>query len=77
MYGDRRYRTLPEDLGLDTEEDVERWFTFLSGIFRQYGHDVLTNRPGIFEELAKAQEQRGREYTQEMDRLYGGRVEHP
>jgi hypothetical protein len=71
MYGDGRYRTLPEDLGLDTENDVQRWFTFLAGIFKQYGHDVLTNRPGVFEELAKAQGQRGHEYTQEMDRLYG------
>jgi hypothetical protein len=71
MYGDQRYRTLPEDLGLDTEDDVERWFTFLASIFKQYGHDVLSNQPGIFDKLAKAQAERDREYTQEMDRLYG------
>jgi hypothetical protein len=71
MYGDQRYRTLPDELGLNTESDVERWFTFLASIFKQYGHDVLSNRPGIFAELAKAQAQRDHEYTQAMDRLYG------
>jgi hypothetical protein len=71
MYGDQRYRTLPDELGLYTESDVERWFTFLASIFKQYGRDVLSNRPGIFTELAKAQAQRDQEYTQAMNRLYG------
>lgn len=71
MHGDQRYRTLPEDLGLDTEDEVQGWFTFLADIFKQYGHDVLTGSPGIFEELAEAQERRGQEHSQEMERLYG------
>ena len=56
---------------LNTESDVQNWSKFLAGVFKQYGHDVLSNQPGIFEKLAKAQAQRDQEYTQEMDRLYG------
>jgi len=73
MHGDDRYRTLPQELALDTEGDVEKWFKFLAGVFKQYGHEVLTNRPGIFDQLTKAQAQRDQEYTQEADRLYGKR----
>jgi hypothetical protein len=73
MHGDERYRNLPQDLALNSESDVQNWFKFLAGVFKQYGHDVLSNRPGIFERLAKAQTQRDQEYTQEMDRLYGHR----
>ncbi|HLJ29457.1 MAG TPA: hypothetical protein VKY85_22300 [Candidatus Angelobacter sp.] len=69
MYGDVRYGTLPADLALHTEADVERWFTFLAGVFKQYGRDVLSNQPGIFDKLAKAQAERDREYVQKMNRL--------
>ena len=68
MHGDERYRTLPRDLALKTEKDVDEWFTFLAEVFKQYGRDVLTNQPGIFERLAKAQLQRDLGYTEEMDR---------
>jgi len=71
MYGDRRYRTLPQELHLQTEEDVKGWFEFLAGVWRQYGHDVLANQPGIFDGLAQAQVQRDKEYTREMDCLHG------
>lgn len=71
LYRDQRYRALPQELHLDSEEDVKNWFEFLAGVWKQYGHDFLTNRPGIFDRLAKAQAQRAEEYTQEMDRLYG------
>lgn len=70
MHGDQRYRTLPQDLALNTEGDVGKWFKFLADVFKQYGRDVLTNQPGIFEKLAKAQAQRDQEYTQQMDRLH-------
>jgi len=50
---------------------VENWFKFLAGVFKQYGHDVLSNQPGIFEKLAKAQAKRDPEYTREMDCRYG------
>jgi hypothetical protein len=73
MHSDQRYRTLPEELTLDTESAVEGWFRFLAGVFKQYGRDVFTNRPGIFAKLAKAREEWDREYTKEMDRLYGNR----
>jgi hypothetical protein len=71
MYGDPRYRTLPEELALNTESEVESWFKFVADLLKQYGRDVLSNQPGIFDKLAKAQAERDREYTQEMDRLYG------
>jgi len=71
MRGDQRYRALPEKLKLESEEDVKGWFEFLAGIWKQYGLDVLTNRPGIFDRLAQAQAQREEEYTREMNSLYG------
>src|SRR5436305_7425436 len=63
MHGDERYRTLAQEFTLNTESDVEKWFKFLADVFKRYGHDVLSNRSGIFEELAKAQAQRDQEYT--------------
>jgi hypothetical protein len=71
LHSDQRYRTLPQRLHLDTEAEAGNWFKFLAGIWRQYGHDVLVNRPGIFDRLAEAQEQWGEEYTREMDRAHG------
>lgn len=71
MVHDNRYRTISRELNLDTEAKVQEWFGFLAGVFKHYGRDVLTNRPGIFEELEQAQSQRDREYTQEMDARYG------
>ena len=66
MNGDPRYRTLPED-NLDTETSVEHWFAFLAGVFKQYGHPVLSNEPGIFARLAKAQAERDAEYVREAN----------
>jgi hypothetical protein len=71
MNGDERYRDLPQELKLDTERDVENWFKFLGDIFRQYLHDVLSNRPGIFEQLGKSQAQRDQEYIHDMNRQHG------
>ena len=72
MYGDQRYRTLPDELALNTQTAVENWFRFLAAVFKQYGYPVLTNQPGIFAKLAKAQAEWDLEYTKEMDQLYGG-----
>jgi len=69
MYGDKLYRTLPQDLGLETERDVQRWFGFLASMFGQYGREVLSNQLGIFERLATAQAERDRERTREMDEI--------
>jgi hypothetical protein len=70
LYRDPRYKTLPDELVLDTEAAIENWTDFLAGVFRQYGHDLLSNRSGIFAELAAAQESRDAEYRREMDRLH-------
>lgn len=71
MHDDQRYRTLPDELMLETENAVENWFKFLASIFKQYGRDVLTNQTGIFQRLTGARAEWDREYIQEMNRLYG------
>jgi hypothetical protein len=71
MQGDQRYKALPQELKLESEEDVKGWFEFLAEIWKQYGYDVLADRPGIFDRLNQAQAQRDEEYTREMNRLYG------
>jgi len=71
MNGDTRYRNLPEELRLDTEEEVENWFAFLADVFKQYGHPVLSNDPGIFARLTEAQAERDAEYAREMNRKFG------
>jgi hypothetical protein len=35
LYGDIRYRSIPDDLTLDTERKIEEWFQFLADIFRK------------------------------------------
>lgn len=71
MYGDAGYRTLPQELGLNTEDDIQAWFGLLARIFKQYGREVLSNQPGIFDRLGKAQADRDRQYTREMNERYG------
>jgi hypothetical protein len=71
LNGDARYRSLPKELHLRTEEEVRSWFTFLAGIFKQYGQAVLSNKPGIFARLATAQMKRDAEYAEEMNRKFG------
>ena len=73
MYEDRRYRELPQSLVLDTETDVESWFRFIADVFKQYGREVLSNRPGIFDRLAQAQAQRDAEFVAAMNEKYGNR----
>jgi hypothetical protein len=72
MNGDTRYRNLPQELRLDTEEEVENWFAFLADVFKQYGHPVLSDEPGIFTRLAQAQAERDAEYVRDMNRKFGG-----
>lgn len=71
LYADQRYRTLPDELSLNSESEIDRWFVFLADMFKEYGRDVLSNKVGIFDELEAAQARRGLEYSQEMDRRYG------
>jgi len=71
LHGDQRYRTLPEKLTMSTESEVEDWFRFVAGIFRQYGSEALSNQPGIFDSLAQAQTQRDAEFVAFMNEKYG------
>jgi hypothetical protein len=71
MYHDQQFHNLPNELNLKTDIDVKRWFAFLASVFKHYGRDVLTNRPGIFDELTTAQRQRDFEYSREMNRRFG------
>jgi hypothetical protein len=68
---DERYRSLPEEIALATESEVETWFKFVADVFRQYGRAALRNEPGVFERLAEAQAARDEEYRLEMERLHG------
>jgi hypothetical protein len=73
MYGDGRYRELAQSLVLDTETDVEGWFRFIADVFKQYGRDVLSNQPGIFDRLFRAQTRRDAEFVAAMNEKYGNR----
>jgi hypothetical protein len=67
LYRDDRYRTVPQALELATENDVNSWFQWLSEILRNYGNDALANRPGTFDQLAKAQLERDAEFVAMME----------
>jgi len=63
LAGDERYRTFHSQKAPLTKEDVYVWFTYLAGIWKEHGRDVLTNRPGVFDRLAEAQRLRDAEYA--------------
>jgi hypothetical protein len=67
---DERYKTLPDRLEMNDEAETERWFSFLSDVFKKYGSPILANRVGIFQELAKAQAERDAEFAREMELRY-------
>jgi len=73
LYGDQRYRTLPEKLPMGSEGEVEDWFRFVAGVFRQFGSEVLRNQPGIFDRLTQAQTRRDAEFVAAMNERYGER----
>ena len=62
---------LPPGQMIASEADVQAWFTTVADILRQYGSDVLADRPGAFERLAQAAAKRERRYVEECERLYG------
>ena len=72
MNGDERYKSLPENLDLKTEEDVNTWFSFLAQIFRQYGEPVLRDKPGVFARLSDAQSDRDAELIREAQHKSDG-----
>jgi hypothetical protein len=73
LFGDERYRTIQQQIDLETESKVDSWFTFVASLFRQYGHAILNNSSEALEALARAQIKRDAEYAEEMERLHGNR----
>lgn len=71
LQGDQRYRTLPEKLTMSTEAEIRDLFLFIADVFKQYGRDVLSNQPGVFDRLVRAQAQRDAEYVAAMNALHG------
>jgi hypothetical protein len=67
LYGDPRYRSVPEDLAFTITKDLEVWFGFIADVLRQYGDEILRNLPGAFVRLADAQSRRDAEHVMAMD----------
>lgn len=61
LYGDERYRFIRKTPPLRTRDEVHAWFLSLADIWKQYGDEVLTNSPEVFERLAVAQASRDEE----------------
>jgi hypothetical protein len=74
LYADDRYKTVPKSLNLDTERAVDEWFRFVADIFKKYGTELLTNRPGIFDRLTVAQKTRDAEYVAAMNKKHGSHL---
>ena len=64
---DKRYKSIPGALSLNTADEVEAWFRFVAEIFRERGKQVLLNEPGIFERLKAAQSKRDEEFVRECE----------
>ncbi len=62
---------LPQGQEITTEADVQAWFTTVADVLRQYGSDVIADRPGAFDRLGEAAAERERLYIEECERLYG------
>lgn len=71
LNGDERYKSLPEQLDLNTEASTAKWFAFLAECFRNYGRPILRNEDGALQKIAGAQAKRDREYAREMELRYG------
>ena len=63
---DKRYKSIPGALSLNTADEVEAWFRFVADIFREHGKQVLLNQPGVFDRLVAGQSERDREIEREM-----------
>jgi hypothetical protein len=71
FHSDQRYLTLPAKVPMASESEIEDWFRFVADLFKQYGSEVLSNQPGIFDRLAQAQSQRDAEFVADMNKKYG------
>jgi hypothetical protein len=58
---------IPCKLSLTTAAEVESWFSKVTEIFQQYGHQLLADEPGIFEQLASAQSERDQEIARDNE----------
>jgi hypothetical protein len=67
LYKDNRYKLIPCKLSLNTAAEVESWFSKVTEIFQQYGHQLLADEPGIFEQLASAQSERDQEIARDNE----------
>jgi hypothetical protein len=56
---------------LNTESEVDEWFRLIASVLRQYGDELLRDRPGAFDRLAPAQTKRDAEYVAMMNEKYG------
>ena len=75
MAGKSASLVLPPGQTIDTAEDIQAWFTTVADILRRYGADVLADKPGAFDRLAKAAAERDRLIGEENERLYGAGAE--
>lgn len=71
LYGDQRYRSVPQAIQLKTESDVDEWFRFIASVLRRYGDELLRDKPGAFDRLTEAQIKRDAEYAAMMNEKYG------
>lgn len=71
QHGDARYRTIPYEVKLETEDDVVRWFGFIAEVLRSYGRELLLGDRSAFFRLAEAQRKRDAEYIRMMERSHG------
>ncbi len=68
LCGDESFRHVSSWQVLDTTRALESWSEFVAGVWRRYGHDVLTNQPGVFERLSRARTMLDEEYDREVRR---------
>jgi hypothetical protein len=71
LYHDQRYEKVPLSLDLRTEGDVASWFEFVAGVLEEYGGDLLTDQPGSWDQLARAQSKRDAEHAAMTDARHG------
>jgi hypothetical protein len=71
LHGDERYRTIPYEVKLESEDDVVRWFGFIAEVLRTHGRELLLGDGSAFLRLEEAQKKRDDEYIQMMERSHG------
>lgn len=75
LHGDEHYKTLPERMELNSEQETAAWFGFVAECLRTYGDAILSNGADVFQQLADAQSKRDNELAREMEMKYGRTAE--